>query len=121
VKLCLDEHYCFEIAKQLRDKGHDVCAVKERPELIGLSDVELLNRMIAEQRALLTENIADFAPIVGQATAAGESTYGIVVSSPKSMPRSLGTIGLFVDRLHELLERHPGVEDFRDHFEWLEP
>jgi len=71
VRLCLDEHYSDEIAVQLRAAGHDVDRVKERPELISLSDAELLATMTVERRALLTENVGDFAPPLRALTAGG--------------------------------------------------
>lgn len=121
MKLCLDEHYSPEIADALRGRGHDVCSVKERPELTGLSDQELLARLVGEQRALLTENVADFMPLVQQAAAAGEVHYGLVFSSSRSLPRSRETIGLFVERLNELLQAHPGERDSVDRTFWLKP
>ena len=121
MKLCLDEHYAIQIAGDLRDRGYDVECVKERPELIRLSDAELLTTMQGERRALLTENVADFAPLIRQIVAAGESHFGIVYTSNRSMPRSRDTIGLYVDALDELMRRFPGDNDFVDRVEWLAP
>jgi hypothetical protein len=73
VKLCLDEHYPKDIAAQLRDRGQDADCVKERPELEGLADEALWTRLQAEHRALLTENVGDFVPLVHEALAAGET------------------------------------------------
>jgi Domain of unknown function (DUF5615) len=119
VKLCLDEHYAVQIATELRGIGHDVDCVKERPELISLSDSDLLSLMTAERRALLTENVSDFAPLVRQILAAGESHYGIIFSSPRSMPRSRNTIGPFVAALDAVMRRFPHENDFANKTEWL--
>jgi Domain of unknown function (DUF5615) len=121
VRLCLDEHYSVRIAEELRGRGRDVVAVKERSDLIALSDGQLWAVMQGERRALLTENVADFVPLVQQSIAAGEDHWGIVFSSARSMPRGSGTIGLFVERLDELLQRHPGEDDFRNGVHWLQP
>jgi hypothetical protein len=56
VRLLLDEHYAPEIARQLRKQGHDVVAVVERAELVGLSDEEHLRRMARERRAIMTNS-----------------------------------------------------------------
>jgi len=119
VKLCLDEHYSPDIAAALREGGHDVASVKERPELISLSDEELLSAMADERRALLTENVQDFAPLVTRRTAEATPHYGVIYTSPRSMPRSKATIGVYVRALGELLQKYPGDDDFLDRVEWL--
>lgn len=93
VKLCLDEHYSPQIADQLRRAGHDVTSVEERPELVGLPDSELLAAVEAEQRALLTENVRDVAPLIALPAANGESHHGVIYTSPESMPRAKSTAG----------------------------
>jgi hypothetical protein len=120
VRLCLDEHYSVRIAEELRGRDRDVVAVKERSDLVALSDEQLWAVMQAERRALLTENVGDFMPLVRQSAAVGEDHSNIVFSSARSMPRGSGTIGLFVDRLDELLQRHPGEDDFRNGVHWLQ-
>ena len=42
MRLLLDEHYSREIAERLRERGHDVIAVKEDAALEGLDDEPLL-------------------------------------------------------------------------------
>lgn len=121
MRMCLDAMYSPKIASELRTNGHDVCAVKERTELVSLHDPEIWNWVLAEKRALVTENVGDFAPIVQQTAVAGQSHWGIIYSSPRSMPRSSATIGLFVLRLGEILERFPGEDDFVDQTHWLQP
>jgi hypothetical protein len=121
VRLCLDEHYSPEIASQLRAAGHDVTSVKERPDLESLSDADLLATMSSERRALLTENVVDFVPLIIQLGAVGDSHFGVIFSTHKVMPRSKPTIGRFVVALTLLLQRYPGEEDFVDRVEWLQP
>lgn len=101
VRLCLDEHYSKEIASQLRDRGRDVDCVKERPELVSVSDQQLWAQMQDEHRALLTENVGDFMPLITASAQAGETHSGIVFSNPRSMPRGRGTIGAFVESVLE--------------------
>lgn len=121
MRLCLDEHYSARIAEELRERGRDVVAVSERGELRALSDTELWDVLQRERRSLLTENVGDFMPVLHQTAAAGEEHCGIVFSSPRSLPRGGMTIGLFVQRLDELMGRHPGDDDFRNRVEWLQP
>lgn len=121
MRLCLDEHYSPEIASQLRDAGYDVTCVKERPELESLSDADLLATLSLERRALLTENVADFARLITQLGAVGDSHCGVIYSTHKAMPRAKASIGQFVAALALLLQRYPGEEDFVDRVEWLQP
>lgn len=121
MRLCLDEAYSPQIAEDLRAAGFDVISVKERPDLEGSSDADLLSAMTVERRALLTENVGDFAPLLQQLAATGESHYGVIYSAPRSMPRSAATIGMYVRALTELLRRFSGEKDFRDAVAWLQP
>lgn len=121
MRLCLGEHYSKQIAAHLRERSHDVDSVKERPELVSLSDSELWAHMQNERRSLLTENVGDFMPIVTQAAEAGDTHWGIVFSNPRSMPRGAGTIGAFVESLDALIHRYPGDEDFCNGLHWLQP
>ena len=50
MRLLLDEQYSREIAEQLRDRGHDVTAVKEDPELEGLDDEPLFRKARDDRR-----------------------------------------------------------------------
>ena len=121
MRLCLDEHYSAQIAADLRDLGHDVQCVKERPDLVGLSDSDLLEVITHERRALLTENVGDFAPLIQRRLAAGEPCFGIIYTSGEAMPRSRNTIGVYVRALDDLLRRHTGDDAFLNRTEWLAP
>jgi hypothetical protein len=121
VRLCLDEHHAIEIAAALRQRGHQVTAVAERAELRGLDDRALLGVMQAEQSALLTEDVSDFAPLVHELAASGEDHWGLVFSSPESMPRGAGTIGLFLDALDRLLSERPAEDGLLNQVWWLQP
>jgi predicted nuclease of predicted toxin-antitoxin system len=121
LRLLLDEHYSHEIAEQLRERGHDVTAVTGDPALEGLDDESLLGLARDQGRALLTNNVRDFALLILEWTGRGESHAGVIYTSDDGMPRSRNTIGLFVERLSALLDNHPGEESFRDRVEWLRP
>jgi hypothetical protein len=119
VKLLLDEHYSPEIARQLRTRDHDVVAVAERADLVGLSDDELLRRMAQERRAIMTNNVKDFMPLASRAAVATDDHYGLLFTSDSSMPRRERTIGRFVDALDGFLRRHEGEESYRNRVQWL--
>ena len=63
MKLLLDEMISSGVARGLRRRELDAKAIQETPALRGLPDIEVFVAAQLEGRALVTENIADFAPI----------------------------------------------------------
>jgi hypothetical protein len=121
VKLLLDEHYPSTIAKQLRERGHDVTAVAEEVALRGMGDRAVWNHALAETRALVTENARHFMPLVLEFSLAAERHFGVVFTSPRSMPRGRETIGVYVERLDGFLRARPADDAFVDQVHWLGP
>jgi predicted nuclease of predicted toxin-antitoxin system len=114
LKLLVDEMYPPAIAEQLREGKHDVEAVTERTDRskIGqraLPDIDIFALAQQEQRAVVTENIADFSVIADGCDLHGQAHHGLVLVPPGSHPRgSPGTIGRMVTALDRLLREHPG-------------
>lgn len=101
--------YPAALADQLRNRGHDVSAITERPELRSLPDGDVFAVAEQERRAVVTENIADFIPIVAGADQRGEAYFGLVLIDPVKYPRGQRrTIGRLVTDLDSLLRGHPG-------------
>lgn len=119
MKLLLDQHYSPEIANQLQDVGHDVTAVTGDPNLEGMDDEPLLRVATEQGRALLTNNVSDFAPMAQHWAIGGEEHLGVIFTSDESLPRSRNTIGLYVERLRERLDQHPADDAFRGRVDWL--
>ena len=119
MRLLLDEHYTKRIAEQLRERGHDVVAVTERPDLEGLRDVELFSFMSAERRAMLTENWGDFSALIERAAAEGTNHYGVLFTSRRKLPRNRNTIGLYVRVLDDFLQRHLADDAILNSYRWL--
>jgi hypothetical protein len=117
--LLLDEHHSPEIARRLRARGHDVVAVAERADLVGLSDQELLRRMAQERRAIMTNNVKDFVPLTSRALLEGSDHYGLLLTSDKSMPRRNDAIGRVVDALDAFLQCHQTEDRCRNQVQWL--
>lgn len=110
MKLLFDELYSKEICAQLRALGHDVVGVKERPELIGLKDEQLFPLIVADGRAMVTENWAHFSRLVWQAAEEGLEHFGVIFTSAEQLPRGRGTIGSFVRVFDEFLRAHPAED-----------
>jgi XTP/dITP diphosphohydrolase len=108
--LLLDEHFSPEIARQLRARGHDVIAVKESPELTGRADRVHFASMPEQSRAIVTQDLGDFRPLLSEAMRAGGKTYGLVCV-PARVSLSREAIGRLVASLAQVLQGHPGDED----------
>ncbi len=120
MKLLLDEHFSPEIARQLRDRGHDVIAARERIAS-GRSDRDLLALAVLERRAIVTENVGDFVELHRAAIITGTAHFGIIFTSSRQFPRTRRAIGRMVRALEALLAAHPQNDAFRDQTWWLEP
>lgn len=88
MKLLLDEMHSPAVAAELRARGYDAVAVKERPELVGLADPDLLAASTGQGRAVVTENVKDFAALSQRWVASGDHHAGIVFTHPRRFPRA---------------------------------
>lgn len=118
MKLALDNHYSLQIAVKLRERGHDVVAVIEHGWEME-DDQRLLELCAEEQRALMTNNVADFVLIARRWGNEGRRHAGLVFTSDASMPRSRAPIGRYVDALDELLRANAEEDAFADQIVWL--
>ncbi len=111
MKLLLDEMYWPALAGQLVARGHDVTAVAADAALAGLSDEELFRAAQLDGRAVVTENVGDFIPIVQEHVATGTPHHGLVLVAPSAFPRDranvAATLGAMVTALDALLEQDP--------------
>jgi predicted nuclease of predicted toxin-antitoxin system len=110
LKALVDEMYPPAIAERLRDRGHDVEAVTERPELRGLADIDIFMLAQQERRSIVTENIADFSVIADGYDERGQAHHGLVLVSPGNYQRGDSrTIGRIVVALERLLSESPAT------------
>jgi hypothetical protein len=109
LKLLLDEHLSPEIARQLRERGHDVIAVGERADLRGRPDRVHFASLPGERRAIVTRDLADFRPLLAEELRRGGKTSGLVCV-PGRFPLNRDGIGRLVRALDSLLLANPGVD-----------
>lgn len=121
MRLLLDELYPQAIAITLRGRGFDVVSLHELPGLEGIRDEQVLARAADEGRALVTENTADFVPIVRRWLAEGRTHHGLLLTSPASLPRSRDTVGRHVRALGDFLGAHPEADPLQDQVRWVPP
>ncbi len=118
MKLLLDEHLSPDIAKALRRQGHDVVAVKERGEWLGLGDDQVLAVAAEQHRALVTNNLRDFRPRAAALVTSGRGHWGMVFVPGRYRRRRADT-GRIVAALVAVLEAHPGEAALRSGETWL--
>lgn len=105
MKLLLDEMWTAAIAESLRQRGHDVIAIVELGGLRGQADAAVFAYAREEQRAIVTENVADFRALALEALTTGRGHCGIVFTSGRTFPRGdPRTPGRMVRALEALLE-----------------
>lgn len=119
MKLLLDEMHAPAVAVQLRERGHDVIAVKERGELIGSHDEDILRAAAADHRALVTENVKDFAVLHRFFSAAGQQHSGLVFTHYRRFPRSAHNhIQVLTEALAVFLNEHVSLLGDVESFVW---
>lgn len=118
MKLLLDEMLAPDIAKQLRERGHDVQAIAAS-EHAELNDPEVLDIARSQQRAVVTNNVRDFRPLhIAAVQPGGAGHYGMVLMS-NNFRRTKADIGRIVVALEAKLTAYPGLEDLANAEEWL--
>jgi Domain of unknown function (DUF5615) len=109
LKLLLDEHLSPEIARQLRERGHDAIAVAEHADLRGRPDRVHFASLPEQQRVIVTRDLADFRPLLADSLRRGTPTYGLVCV-PARFPLNRDGIGRLVAALDALLQVNPKVD-----------
>jgi predicted nuclease of predicted toxin-antitoxin system len=106
-RLLLDEMFAPAIAAEIRELGHDVIAVADRPDLRSKSDEEIFAWANTEKRLLLTENVKDFRPILLRALQAETPSCGLLFTSSRAFPRSRKNPGPLIHALNAWLTAGP--------------
>ena len=119
MRLLLDEHFSPRIARELRARGHDAMAIAERPDLIGRSDAAHLEAMADEGRAILTEDVGDYAPLGRARLRDGGRHAGLVFTSSRRFPRGEEGIGGLVRAAEALMAAHPAPLALENREVWL--
>jgi predicted nuclease of predicted toxin-antitoxin system len=106
VRLLLDEQHSPRVAEALRKAGFDVVSAGEDDNTRNISDADLLSLAAREGRALVTENVKDFAPLAVQWAREGRPHAGIIFSHPEKFNRARSSYPASLIRaLEEFLAR----------------
>lgn len=102
-EVLLDEMLSPSIAEQLRLRGHDVGVVSERVDLRSQPDSVVFGIAQSEQRAIVTEDVADYRPLAIDALRSGNSHAGVIFTSnwmfPRANPRTTGRLVTALDAM----------------------
>lgn len=118
MRLLLDEMLSPLLAEQLRDRGHDVQAVKGS-EHEQLSDPQVLNLGRAEHRAVVTNNLVDFRPLHEEAVTPGGAGHWGMVFMPGNYRRTKAGTGLILAALEAKLAEFPEEDSLLNGETWL--
>ena len=104
MKLLLDEMHAPTVARDLTARGWDVASVAAELDLRGLPDADIMTYASRNDRAIVTENVADFSLLANTWATRGESHAGIVFTNPSRLNRaSLAYPGNLLKALEVLL------------------
>jgi hypothetical protein len=104
LKLLLDEMYSARLAGALRSDGVNVRTVVELG-LAGSSDPEVFAAAIDDGRALLTENVADFARISAEHVSAGQHHPGVLIALSSRFSRRAAGIEPLVTAVRDIADQ----------------
>lgn len=104
MRLLLDSSFPPVAAARLRALGHDAISVHECDGLAGAADEEIWQRAAADDRAIVTENAADYDRLEALALARGEPGPPLILTAAGAFPRgAAGTVERLVAALDALI------------------
>jgi predicted nuclease of predicted toxin-antitoxin system len=124
VRLLLDEHFSPVIARALRARGHDVVAVKERPDLVTLPDPLVFAAALTARRAVVSVDVEGFRTLAAEAMRRSGRGFGVVLVPSRRFRRRPEKSSVVMLALDQLLRELPGDNDLvalRGGEVWLQP
>jgi hypothetical protein len=115
VRLLLDEMFSPAIAKQLRERDHDVVAVADDPQLRAMTDPELMAWGAGHGRRIVTENVRDFRPLIID----DPTGPGTLFTSSRTVPRNKRGVGRLIAAIDAWIAVASKTEQSVE--VWLEP
>ena len=119
MRLLLDEMLSPAIARELRDRGHDVLSVADHPGWVALSDPEVIALARTERRAVVTNNLRDYRPLHGDAITPGGPGHFGMSFMPGTYRHTKQDTGRIIAALEAKLAEYPGDGDLANGECWL--
>jgi len=107
------------VATELRTRGHNAVAIKERDEWQSISDPEVVALGRAERRAVVIANLRDFRPLHAELVAAGGEGHAGMVFVPTSFLLTRAATGQIVAALEARLAEYLGDDDLANGETWI--
>lgn len=104
MKLLLDEMYAPALAEALRDVDVDAVTVMELG-LGGRSDPDIFAAGVEHDRAILTENVGDFAHISAEHLTSGQHHPGVLIALSSRFSRRPAGVGPLVAAVRAVADR----------------
>ena len=104
--LLLDEMFSPAIADELTARGIDCRAVVADPLLRALSDLEIFEAALLEDRVIVTNNVPDFESLRRAREAAGGQVPGLIYTSDLTFPRTKAYVPRLVTALEAAATGH---------------
>ena len=117
--LLLDEMFSPAIAGDLTARGIDCRAVVADPVLRALSDLEVFQVALAEERVIVTNNVPDFESLRRAHEAAGNAVPGLIYTSDLTFPRTKAYVSRLAAALAAAAAGHETAR--RGGVLWLRP
>lgn len=109
--LLLDAHISGpQVARALRDRGHDVLAADEERELDGTDDEQLLTLAAEQGRVMITFDVKDFTVLAQRWAEGGRTHAGLAIV----VGIDHGEFGTIIDALSRALAARPTQADWSD-------
>jgi predicted nuclease of predicted toxin-antitoxin system len=115
VRFLIDEMFGSEVVPQLKSEGHEASHVRE----LGLGaadDRDVLTRAAEDGYVVVTENAADFIPLLDARIATGLTLTPVVIALKTTLPRGGAMHHALVKRLCRWADENP--DPYR-HVHWL--
>jgi Domain of unknown function (DUF5615) len=119
LELLFDEMLSPAVARVLRERGHDVEAVREHPDWGALSDPELVSLAVSERRAIVMNSVRDFRPLHAEVIVSGGSGHVGRVFVPTSVRLTKADAGRIIAALEATLTEYPGELDLANGETWI--
>ena len=119
MRLLLDEMLSPAIARELRERRHDVRAVAEHSGWAALSDPEMMALARTERKAIATSNLRDYRLLHADAITPGGPGHFGMVFMPGSYRRTKADTGRIISALEAKLTEYPGDDDLANGECWL--